>query len=110
MDRCASCSVALSAQLKAKYRTRLICKIAIAVGLVLLLVAIARFGWVPLNLLLMTLIVVAIVVACIGNEPLKIVKHQRGFFWVKGFSPEYLLAVEEGRIESGSEAESWTLS
>ena len=45
--------------------------------------------------IVLILFLIAIIVLLIGNSPLRIVKHRRGEFWIKGCSWEFLNSVAE---------------
>jgi hypothetical protein len=37
---------------------------------------------------------IAVLTFIIGNSPPKVVKYRRGWFWIKGFSDEYLASIK----------------
>ena len=80
----------LSPEVRRKYRNRLIAKSAIAIALLCVTVIAASLNYQSMAIVTGILFAVALVVALLGNAPLSIVKHQKGTFWIRGCSDEFL--------------------
>jgi hypothetical protein len=94
----------LSPSIKKKYRNRLLFKILAAIALFFAMPVSATVNSAAVPIIVMILFIAAIVSLFVANSPLSVARYEKGRFWVKGFSDEYLAAfatssraIDDGR-------------
>jgi len=83
-----------------KYQRRTKFTIAAAIVLFFALTFSAGTASMPIIWTELVLFIIAIVAIFVGNSPLSIVKHQKGMFWIKGCSNDFLERIRLGSINS----------
>lgn len=84
----------ISAQTQRKYKTRLIVKSLIALGLFVSLPLTAGLNDTA-STVMVILFILSIVALLLGNSPLSITKHKKGEFWISGCSKEFLARIPD---------------
>ena len=79
-----------------KHGKRLLIKSLVAAGFFAILAIVIGLG-AELEIIAISLVpfLVAFIAIFVGNSPIRITKHRKGAFWVKGCSPEFLKDIQE---------------
>jgi hypothetical protein len=88
----------LDPRVRKGYRRRMLLKIAAAILLFLAIPVVSALeanGSPIATIIVLVLFLVAVVSIFIGNSPLSVAKHQKGMFWIKGFSKDFLQRFDQ---------------
>ena len=84
----------LSPAIQSKYRTRRLIALAVALACFVGIFVGASMDNVTIIMASVIFMLMAIVVAIVGNAPLTAANHVNGRFWIKGFTPEFFHRID----------------
>jgi hypothetical protein len=92
--RC-SLTFGLHRRVRDKYRRRKIFKIVATIALFFAIPFSTAVDATVAPIIALVLFLIAVVSLFIGNSALSVVKYQKGVFWIKGFSEEFLANIKQ---------------
>ncbi|MBN2290958.1 MAG: hypothetical protein JXM70_00950 [Pirellulales bacterium] len=85
----------LQPRIRKRYRNRLLVKSLIVFVLFWMMLLSTTLDVTGLPIVLLVLLVIAVLVAFVGNSPISIKEYRDGAFWIKGCSQEFLMGLLE---------------
>ena len=98
---------ALHADVRRKYRMRIVYKSLITLALFFCIPVVAALNGDVAIVVAVIAFFVAVIVLVVGNSPLKVTAHKDGMFWIRGCSEVFLDSLAEENMSRGQLQDGW---